>query len=434
MKYAINIALVVAIASVVACSSSPSPSDGKTPVETVRSSLARETTPLLTPVELDTLTSDEASFAVDLYHAVGAAPENAGRNVFLSPHSVSAALAMTYAGARGETRDEMRKALHFSLPDDRLHRGFDYLDLALTSRQHGQAKDGRPFTLRIANSVWGEKSFAFQAPFLDTLAVSYGAGVNVVDFVGAPSDARATINRWTSDNTEGRIKNLMPEDSIDTLTRLVLVNAVYFSAAWQTKFIDGATAPAAFTTLDASVVQTPMMHAEIKTGYVKGDGYEAIELPYDGGDTSLLVIAPTTGSFASFDAALTGGKVLDVLAGLTTTPVALALPKSKLAGSYPLKAPLASLGMKAAFGGGDFSGISTSYQLALGGVFHQTSLDLDEGGTEAAAATGVDVDLETSDPPPVQFVPMTVDRPYVIAIVDRATKTLLFMGRIVDPR
>jgi serpin B len=433
MKHAINIALVVATASIVACSSS-SPSDGKTPVETVRSSLARETTPLLTPVELDTLASDEASFAVDLYHAVGAAPENAGRNVFLSPHSVSAALAMTYAGARGETRDEMRKALHFSLPDDRLHRGFDYLDLALTSRQHGQGKDGRAFTLRIANSVWSQKSYAFEAPFLDTLAVSYGAGVNIVDFKNAPSDARVTINGWASDNTEGRIRDLMPDGSIDALTRLVLVNAVYFSAAWQTKFTDGATAPAAFTTLDASVVQTPMMHAEINAGYVKSDGYEAIELPYDGGDTSLLVIAPTTGSFASFDAALTGGKVLDVLAGLTSTPVELSFPKAKLTGSYPLKAPLESLGVKAAFDGGDFSGISTSDQLAIGGVFHQTSLDLDEGGTEAAAATGVDIGLDTSLPPPVHFVPMTVDRPYVIAIVDRATKTLLFMGRIVDPR
>lgn len=436
MKYAIHIASIVATASVVACSTSTttSPSDGKTPVETVRSSLARETTPLLTPVELDTLASDEASFAVDLYHAVSAAPENAGRNVFISPHSVSAALAMTYAGAHGDTRDEMKKALHFGLPDDRLHRGFDYLDLALNSRQHGQGKDGRLFTLRIANSVWSQKSYAFQAPFLDTLAVDYGAGVNVVDFTRAPNDARVTINGWASDNTDGRIRDLMPDGSIDALTRLVLVNAVYFSAAWQTKFTDGATAPAAFTTLDASVVQTSMMHAEIDAGYVKGDGYEAIELPYDGGDTALLVIAPTTGSFASFDAALTGAKVLDVLEGLRSTPVELSFPKAKLTGSYPLKAPLESLGMKAAFDGGDFSGISTSDRLAIGGVFHQTSLDLDEGGTEAAAATGVEVGLVSSESLPVHFVPMTVDRPYVIAIVDRATKTLLFMGRIVDPR
>ncbi|MEA2749594.1 MAG: hypothetical protein QOI41_3737, partial [Myxococcales bacterium] len=361
--------------------------------------------------------------------------ENTGRNVFLSPHSVSAALAMTYAGAHGQTRDEMKKALHFGLPDDSLHRGFDYLDLALSGRgQHAKGKDGRPFTLRIANSIWGEKSFAFEAPFLDTLAVSYGAGVNVVDFTHAAVDARATINGWASDNTEGRIKDLMPEGSIDSLTRLVLVNAVYFSAAWQTKFWDGATAPAPFTTLDASVVQTPMMHTEIIAGYTKSDGYEAIELPYDGGDTSLLVLAPTTGSFASFDASLTGGKVLDVLAGLTSTPIALSFPKAKLSGAYPLKAPLVALGMKAAFGGADFSGISKRDDLFVSGVFHQTSLDLDEGGTEAAAATGVVVEATSSAAPPVPFVPMNVDRPYVIAIVDRSTKTLLFMGRIVDPR
>jgi serpin B len=433
MKNAANIALLVATATIAACST---PTDaGKTHVDTVRSSLARNAAPLLTPGELDTLAKDEVAFAVDLYHAVEAEPTSAGQNVFLSPHSVAAALAMTYAGAQGQTKDEMKKALHFGLPDDRLHQGFDYLDLALSSRgQHARGKDGRPFALRIANSVWGQKSYAFETPYLDTLAVSYGAGVNIVDFTGAPEEARGTINGWAADNTEGRIQDLMPEGSVSDLTRLVLVNAVYFSAAWQTKFIDGATAPAPFTKLDASVVQAPMMHVQINAGYAKSDGYEAIELPYDGGDTSLLVIAPSAGSFAQFDAALSGQQILDVLAGLNSTPVELSFPKAKLTGAFKLRAPLESLGMTAAFGGGDFSGISKSAQLAIGEVFHRTSLDLDEGGTEATAATAVDVDVDTSDPLPVHYVPMSVDRPYVLAIVDRSTKTLLFVGRIVDPR
>ncbi|MDB4933966.1 MAG: hypothetical protein JWP87_938 [Labilithrix sp.] len=427
-----NIALLLAVASLTACSA---PTEDKPQVETVRSSLARDTAPVLSPTELDTFAGDQADFAVDLYRAVGSSAEFHDKDVFLSPHSISTALAMTYAGARGETKEEMKKALHFGLPDDRLHRGFDYLDLALSSRGQGALdKDGKPFRLSVINSVWGQKNYAFEAPFLDTLAVNYGAGLNVVDFRGAPQAARGTINSWVEEKTESRIEELIPEDGIRALTRMVLVNAVYFNAAWTTKFDPLATAQAPFTTLDGTEKPVTMMNAELSAAHTKDAAFDAIELPYDGGAVSMLVIAPTKGTFGEFESTLTGAKVLDVLAGLREKPVRLSFPKAKLHQAFELKGPLESLGMKHAFEGADFTGIAQLEELQISEVFHQTFLAVDEGGTEAAAATAVVIDAASSAGPPVDIVKMQVDRPYVVAIVDRQTKTLLFMGRILDPK
>ena len=427
-----QLGLLVAMGSLVACTA---PSDDKPKVETVRSSLARNTAPQLTETDLVTLAADQAAFAVSLYQTVAASPGSDGKNLFLSPHSVSTALAMAYAGARGATKAEMKTALHYGLADDALHGGFDYLDLALSSRgQNAKAKDGRPFRLSVANSVWAQKGATFEAPFLDTLAVSYGAGVNVVDFSGATEAARVTIDGWVEEKTESRIKELIQKDTLDPATRLILVNAVYFNAAWSTKFTDGATAPAAFTKLDSSVVQVATMHTAMTGGYTKDAAFEAIELPYDGGETSMLVIAPTRGTFTAFESSLTGAKVLDVLAGLEQKPVRLSFPKAKLDGRFDLVESLMAMGMKTAFSGGaDFGGISSTEALQIGAVVHQTFLDIDEGGTEAAAATEIGF-IESSYQEPPAYLSMDVDRPYLVAIVDRPTKTLLFLGRILDPK
>ena len=426
-----NIALVLAAASLVACSS---PVGDTLHTDEVRSSLGRDTAPLLTASELDELATDEADFAVDLYKAVRSAPDNAGKNVFLSPHSVSTALAMTYAGARGQTKAEMKKALHFGLPDDRLHRGFDWLDLALASRgQTAKGKDGKPFRVSIANSIWGQKGALFEAPFLDTLAVNYGAGLNVVDFASNPEAARKTINGWIDTKTESRIKEALPERSVNGAA-LVLVNTVYFNAAWASKFDKDGTAPAPFTRLDGSVAQVPMMHALTSgTRYGSDDAMEAIEMPYDGGETSMLVIAPTRGKFDAFESALTGSKVLDVLAGLQDHQVRLSFPKAKLEQRQALVEPLQQLGMRAAFADADFRGIASGMDLKITAVLHQTFLDIDESGTEAAAATEVIIG-ESSYREPPSIVTMAVDRPYIVAIVDRPTRTLMFLGRILEPK
>lgn len=401
-------------------------------VETVRSTLQRETHPTLSAEELDTLAKGEASFAVDILRAaVNETPDEP--NLFLSPHSISIALGMTYAGARGETAAEMKTALHFDLPDDRVATGFNYLDLELASRGAGATgKDGQPFRLNIANSFWGQKGTTFEAPFLDTLAVNYGAGINVVDFEKETEKSRVTINGWVEKKTEDRIKDLIQPGAIDSSTRAVLVNAVYFNAAWKETFSEGSTAPAPFTKLDSSTLSVPMMHALETFSYGSGDGYEAVALPYDGGELSLLVVVPAAGTYATFESALTGAKMLDIFAGLTPKSVNLSFPKLKLDSSLSLVRPLQALGMKKAFeGGGDFSGMTTAFPLVIDDVVHKTFLSLDEKGTEAAAATAV-IARETSAA--IDIVKLDVDRPFLMAIVDHKTKTFVFFGRVLEPK
>ena len=364
MKTLSNVALVLAAVGLAACSSSSSSSDA-VKVDVVRSAQQRDTNPQLSDAERATLATSQANFAVDIYQAVRKQPESVDKDIFLSPHSVSIALAMTYAGARGETAAEMKKALHFDLPDDRLHKAFDYIDLALASRgKNAEGKDGKPFRLNVTNSIWGQKGTSFEAPFLDTLAVNYGAGLNIVDFIAETEKSRTTINDWVEEKTEKRIKNILPEKTVNADTRLVLVNAVYFNAAWASKFEPTATAQAPFTKIDGGDVQVAMMNGQSSRPYAKGDGYEAVEMAYDGEELAMLVIAPTAGTFATFESSLTGGKVLDILAGLEPKEVNLHFPKLKLDGDFGLKEPLKSLGMNQAFtDGADFSGMSATERL-----------------------------------------------------------------------
>lgn len=401
-------------------------------VGVVRSSLARNTTPLVPAADLATFQQDQASFAVDIYQAVRKTAEHAADDIFLSPHSISTALAMTYAGAKGVTASEMKQALHFTLPDASLHAAFDRVDLALSSRGQGASgQDGQPFRLKLANALFGQQGAQFQTPFLDTLAVNYGAGLNVVDF-GASEDARTRINGWVEDKTEERIKDLIQPGMLDGSTRFVLVNAVYFNAAWAEKFNAAGTSPSTFTKLDGSTISVPMMHGTTSRRYLAGDGFEAVEMPYDGNDLSMLVIAPTTGSFAAFESALTGAKVLEIFDGLASKNVNLAFPKLKLEGMFELNEPLKALGMKSAFDDADFTGIEADGGISIKAVLHKTFLAIDENGTEAAAATAV-IGEKTSaviDEP----VAMNVDRPFITAIVDRETKTLVFLGRILEPK
>lgn len=400
-------------------------------VDVVRSGLERDTNPQLTDSERDIFAAGQMNFAVDFYHAVGKTL-SADRNAFLSPHSVAIALGMTYAGARGETAAEIKKALRCELPDDRVHTAFNYLDLALAARGKGAAgKDGKPFRLNVANSTWGQSGMSFEAPFLDTLARDYGAGLNVVDFIAATEPARLAINGWVEDRTENRIKNLVPKGKLTSDTRLVLVNAVYFNAAWATSFPPEQTKPDTFVKTDGSLVDVQMMNLMSSRPYVKTDGYEAVEMAYDGDELSLLVIAPTTGTFAAFESSLTGRKVLDILASLKPTDLFLSFPKLKVEAEFNLNTPLQALGMVKAFGDADLSGMSRSEHLYISDVLHKTFGEIDENGTEAAAATAViNVASSTSAMPPS----MRVDRPFLMAIVDRPTKTLLFLGRILEPQ
>jgi serpin B len=395
-------------------------------VDVARSALPRDTSPTVSSSDSAALSAGNLAFAQGLY---GQLAKGKAENVFFSPISVTYALSMTYAGARGDTAKEMRDALHFTLPDDKVHAALDALDLTLASRGKGaMGKDGEAFRLRVVNSVWGEKTTAFEAPFLDTLAVDYGAGINLVDFIGAPDPSRLKINGWVEKETEGRIKDLLGEGSIDPSTKMVLVNAVYFNGAWMHPFTEGATANAPFHAAggDASV---PTMHVADSFSYAKGADFQAIALPYQDPSLELLVVMPD--DLASFEGSLDAAKLSSIGDALASKEIDLSFPKFKIAGeTISLSKALQALGIHHAFADADFSGIQKSGGLAIADVLHKAFVEVDEKGTEAAAATAVVVgDLSISDPP----IKVSIDRPFAIFLRDKPTGTVLFAGHVTHP-
>jgi serpin B len=332
---------------------------------------------------------------------------------------------MTYAGSNGSTASQIASAMHFTLPADRLHTAFDAVDLQLESRSG--------IKLNIANSIWAQRSLTFGKPFLDTLAVDYGSEVRGVDFIGASTQATAAIDGWVQDQTAGKIQNLFPPGSLDTTTRVVLVNAIYFDANWKTTFDSSKTAAATFTKLDGTTVSASMMNNDkLNAPVAVAPTYTAIDLPYAGGQTSMLVIVPTGQQFASVDAAL-GGDFLDsIVASLQPQDVALSLPKFTLKGaSVSLKAALQTMGMIDAFDPqkADLSAMVTSDKLHVDDVVHQAFVRVDENGTEAAAATGVQSGINAIEEP----LAINANRPFFFVLRDIPTKTVLFVGRVMDP-
>ncbi len=403
------------------------------PVPAAQSSLSRNLVPTVTDADKTTLASDDTAFALKLYRELLKGPAQANGNRFFSPLSISVALAMSYAGAKGTTASEMAAALNFSLPQERLHPAYNWLGMELANRGQGAlGKDGQPFRLRLSNSLWGDAQSAFEGAFLDTLALNYDAGMNLMDFRGAPEASRVRINNWVAQNTEQRIKDILPQDSIDPLTRLVLVNAVYFNAAWQNKFHVGATASSGFTRLDGSIVQVNMMNQTTYLPYAAGTDYQAVELPYDGGELGMLLILPAAGHFEQFEQALDAPTLGTLRASLASDYVSLGLPKFKIQGSFDLGAAMRALGMQAAFSttAADFSGISAKELLYISGIFHKSFIDIDENGTEAAAATAV---VAGATAAPLQPKIVKLDRPFLLAIVDKKTGAIVFWGRVVDP-
>ncbi len=390
------------------------------------SSLARDLSPSVPPGDLAQLVRDNTDFGLALYKAT-----RGNGNAMVSPYSVSLALAMTYAGARGQTESEMAAALRFTLPQARLHPAFDALDLALASRgQNALAKDGKPFRLKIANASFGQSGFSFEQSYLDTLAVNYGAGLGLLDFFGAPEPSRRTINDWVAYQTEDRIKDLLPQGSITPDTRLVLANAVYFNAAWKAPFKAIETCTSDFHRLDNSTVSVPTMHGDPAVRYLKSAQVDAVELPYDGDEIAMLLVAPAPGQFTSFEDGLDAQAFDGLVGALQQGSVQLSLPKFKFESKAALSGALAALGMPSAFQeSADFSGITKAAPLQLSEVFHQTFVAVDEAGTEAAAATGVVAGITSVG----LGSEIRIDRPFLFFIRDLQTGALLFAGRVLDP-
>ena len=397
--------------------------------EVLKSDKERITSPDVSPNEQALLVEGNSAFAFELYKEL----KEKGGNLFYSPYGISLALAMTYAGARGETAEQMADTLQFLLEQASLHPAFNWLDAELAKRGEGaQGKDGEGFRLNIVNAIWGQKDYEFLPDFLDVLAENYGAGLRILDFITETEKSRLIINDWVSNQTEGRIEDLIPQGAIGELTRLVLTNAIYFNAAWEYPFDGNITADGPFYLLDGGQVSVPMMKRTESFGYTKGKGYQAVELLYDGGELSMVILLPEAGKFEAFEEGLQAQQVDAIMNDLQDTQVTLTMPKFEFDSEFRLNDTLAEMGMPTAFSPyeADFSGMTGNRELYISAVLHKAFVAVDEAGTEAAAATAV---IMPGSAPHEPTVEVTIDRPFIFLIRDIETGAILFVGRVMNP-
>jgi serpin B len=368
------------------------------------------------------LVKGDNAFAFNLYDQLRAKDGN----VFFSPYSISTALAMTYAGARGDTADEMAKALHFTLSPDDLHRG----EAALLAGLNGGGKQ-RGYQLNIANALWGQQGYGFKDDFLKLTQTHYGTGLRQVDFISNTEAARQTINAWVEKETKDKIKELLREGVLKPTTRLVLTNAIYFKGDWASPFKKDQTRDEEFNT-GTEKLKAPMMHQSARFKYLESDGVQALELPYAGKELSMVVLLPKKADgLAEMEKTLSAEKVSGWLGKLREQEVVVALPKFKTTCEYSLREPLEALGMRKAFGPtADFSGMNGKKDdLFISAVVHKAFVDVNEQGTEAAAATGVVVGRKA-----VQVrAEFRADHPFVFLIRDTRNDSVLFLGRVSNP-
>jgi len=363
------------------------------------------------------------AFALDLHAKLRSKSDN----LFYSPYSISAALAMTSAGAAGETLAEMTKVLH--LPGDQAvaHAGFDALRQQLLA---GAARGD--YQLNIANALWGQQGFPFRPDFLALTQKYYGAGLQQVDFHN-PEPARQTINRWVEQQTKDKINDLFQPGTIDASTRLVLANAIYFKGTWANQFQPNATNDAPFKTGDSSN-KVPMMHQKERFGYAEGDDWQALEMRYAKSTLAMNVILPrAVDGLDKLEGKLTTTWLGEALKSLKSEEVIVSLPRFKATIGFDLTRTLAAMGMAKAFTpDADFSRMSSGDRLMISAVVHKAFVDVNEEGTEAAAATGVGIRLAAA---PIRQEPkvFNADHPFLVLIRDTATGTALFLGRVANP-
>ena len=383
------------------------------------------------------LVEGNTEFAFDLYRALVAGGYG-DRNLFYSPYSVSMALALAYGGAKGETRDQMAETLHFSLPAGRLHPAFSTLNLSLDPDAFWGGDAG--FRLNVANALWGQEGHGFLGEYLDLLAMHYGGVVQDADFRGDPEGARHDINDWAATETRDRIRDLIPRNAIDASTRLVLANAVHYSATWNPQFGEEDTAPGSFFLPDGTEREVPMMRMEHHLGYVSGYGFQAVQMDYLGSETDMLIFLPDRGGLAELEEVLGAAVIQATVDSINERRVRLILPRFETESAFSLADALTEMGMPSAFDPerADFAGMDGRSCLArdpeclsISDVLHRSFVSVDEAGTEAAAASAVVV--VGSPLAPEEFLEVAFDRPFIFVVRHVQSGTILFVGRILDP-
>jgi serpin B len=372
------------------------------------------------------LVEGNTTFALDLYGRLKSSP----KNVFFSPYSISTCLAMTYGGARGDTAKQMAEVLHFGPKAAQVHSAFASLQRGL-NEIGGQGSN----QFNIANALWAQQGHAFLPAFLTIARDEYQANVNQADFKTAAESARSKINQWVAQKTQERIKDILPPGSVDAMTRLVLANAIYFKGAWAAQFRAAETRPQPFHVSAGSQVQVPMMHQSENVRYAEDDSLQAVEMPYSGNGLSMVVLLPRRiDGCPDLEKRLTPSLLSQSLAQMKQQKVEIFLPKFKMDSSFELNGPLAKMGMADAFGPkADFSGMDGTRQLYISGVFHKAWVEVNEQGTEAAAATATTMRAlsiaRPLTPPPV----FRADHPFIFLIRDMRSGSILFLGRLAQP-
>jgi serpin B len=388
------------------------------------------------PQDVQSVVAGNNSFALDLYAQVS----DRDGNLFFSPYSVNKALAMTYAGARGDTAAEMAAVLHLTLGPDLQHRAF--LETRKLLNHNGGAlgiglsmPGKRDVQLYLAASLWGQRGYGFQKSFLSLLQECYGAGLQEVDFT-APEQARKTINAWVEKQTNQKIPQLFGPDALGRNTRLVLASAIYFKGDWIHPFKKDRTRTEPFREDADSKVQVPMMNQTEPFGYCEDEQVQVLQMTYQGERLAMVVLLPKkTDGLAGLEKSLTEEKLAAWVGQLREQKVDVSLPKFKLTDALSLNETLAGLGMKKAFAPGeaDFSAMNGGREpLFLSAVLHKAFVDVNEEGTEAAAATGAEVAAMALPRGPAVPV-FRADHPFVFAIRDVRTGMILFLGRVVKP-
>ncbi|MEM9189576.1 MAG: serpin family protein [Myxococcota bacterium] len=385
--------------------------------------------PVSGPVEGPTARSiAEANnrFAADLYPALSATPGNFA----YSPSSISLALAMTYAGAQGETAEQMASTLRVSdIEDADIHRGYQ----ALLSRWNDPERTS--YSLRVANRLFGDQASEWHRPFVSLTGDFYGAPLEPADFRGAAEPARQHINQWVADQTEDRILDLIPSGALDSDTRLVLANAIYFKGTWATQFNEDETQDAPFYRAGGAGVSVPMMHQYGSFQFGQGDGAKILRLGYTGNELEMVFILPEErDGLAEVEEDLTAEQIEAWLGTTRDTELPIYLPRFRVDPSEPmaLRPALEGLGMELPFEPtADFRSMSNERPLYIDSVFHKAFVEVNEEGTEAAAATAVVMTTEAAvieEPPEFR-----ADHPFLFAIRDTRSGTLMFLGRVSDP-
>jgi serpin B len=378
------------------------------------------------------LVQGNGTFALDLYARV----KDGEGNRFLSPFSISCALAMTYAGAQEETALQMAKAMHFTLPPGKLHPAFHRLISELNSRTASPSGDKQAAGVQLltANALWAQTGERILSDFQKRIEINYQGGLEQVDFRRAPADALRTINTWVEERTSGKIKDLLKPGHIDSQTMLILTNAIYFKALWDTPFDEHATAPADFQASDHDPVRVDMMKLTGRFRYLDEKTFQALELPYLGNGQAMVILLPKTNDgLAELEASLSFTMLEGWLKKLSSHRVNVSLPRFKLTAELELKGALSELGMPLAFQPrkADFAGITGTRDFAISAVVHKAFVEVQEKGTEAAAATGVVMKSAAMVPStPAVF---RADHPFFFLIRDTRTGSLLFLGRLVRP-